>query len=126
METFVWSMHTQSTEYPEGFKTKLGNSYTFASEPRAIYQRIFKLKFNALKYFTYSNGTIDRTFMPALNMGALELFYQQHEMWKDFIYPHPVYGNVVAKFHRPLVVPEGVMGGGGVVQGFGLELEEQP
>lgn len=127
METFIWKYHTQSTEYPAGFSVRLGNSYEFAAEPTSVDQRLFKLKFPTMFYFTEANGvTINVTKEPDINMGALEAFYKVHRMWKTFIYPHPVYGNVNVRFRAPLVVPEGVPGGFGSLQGFGIELIEQP
>lgn len=127
METFIWNLHTQSTEYPEGFTAKLGNSYEFAAEPTSVDQRVFKLYFKTMRYYTLANGTtIDATQVPVINMAALEAFYKVHRMWKTFLYPHPVYGTVQVKFRKPLMIPQGIEGGGGAVQPFGLEFTEQP
>lgn len=126
METFIWQYHTFSTEYPEGPTMKLGNSYVYAAEPRSVDQRKFKLGFQTLKYFLNGAGQIDETAWPAMNMALLDKFYREHRMWKSFIYPHPVYGNLVCRFSAPLSVPEGNMGGGGTVKPFSIELLEQP
>ena len=127
METFIWMLHTVSTEYPEGFTAKLGNSYEYAAEPTSVDQRLFKLGFKTMRYFTLADGvTIDPTKVPVVNMAALEAFYKIHRMWKTFIYPHVIYGNVNVRFHKPLVIPPGIEGGGGAVQAFTLELIEQP
>ena len=127
MEIFIWKYHTQSTEYPEGFTAKLGNSYTFAAEPSSVDQRLFKLSFPTMFYYMEVDGvTLNLAKLPSINMGALEAFYKVHRQWKSFIYPHPIYGDVVAKFNKPLVVPQGTVAGNGSLQGFGLELLEQP
>lgn len=127
METFIWKYHTQSTEYPEGFSVKLGKSYTYTAEPESVDQRIFKLFFPTMTYFVQANGvTLDLVKRPEINFGALEAFYLVHRTWKRFIYPHPIYGNVTATFHKPLVVPKGIMGGAGSLEAFGLELLEHP
>lgn len=127
MEIFIFKYHTYGTEYPEGFTVKMGNSYTFASEPSAVDQRIFKLSFPTMFYYMEADGvTLKLDKMPEINMGALEAFYNLHKQWKRFIYPSPIYGNVVCTFNKPLSVPQGIMGGNGSVQAFGLELLEHP
>ena len=127
METFTWKYHTQSTEYPAGYTAALGNSYQYAVEPTSVDQRLFKLGFPVLVYYTQADGvTLDLTKDPATNLGLLEEFYKTHRMWKTFIYPHPVYGNVNARFSSPLKVPPGTVGGNGAVHNLGIELLEQP
>lgn len=129
METFIWKYHTQSTEYPEGVTIRLGNSYQYAPEPPSVDQRVFKLRFPTMFYFTKWVGNsevIDDTKEPELNMELLDRFYKTHRMWKTFIYPHPVYGNLEVKFGKALKIPAGIPGGDGALQGFDLELIEQP
>lgn len=126
MERFIWKYHTQSTEYPDGYTAKLGGGYQYAAEPRGPDQRVFKLKFPTLIYFTNSNGGINSTFKNEINLASLEAFYNAHKMWLRFIYPHPVYGDVIATFNKGLIIPEGIIGGGGAVTGFGIELLEHP
>lgn len=58
-----------------------------------------------------------------INMTALEAFYSYHKLYRSFIYPHPVYGNVECKFFSPLKIPEGV-GNMGALKDFTLELIE--
>lgn len=60
----------------------------------------------------------------AYNMGALEAFYNRHKLHKPFIYPHPVYGNIEARFMDPLKIPEGIVGGNGALEDFTLTLIE--
>lgn len=127
MSTFTWMNHTFTTEYPEsGFRLQFGNSYLYTEGPTAPDQRVFTLSFPLLKYFLNSGGAIDATIQPTLNMKALENFYLEHKMWKTFVYPHPVHGNLNVKFNKPLKVPAGIPDGGGAVGAFSLELIEVP
>lgn len=127
MSTFTWPNHTVATEYPEsGFKVQFGNSYEYTEGPTAPDQRVFTLNFPLLKYYLNPSNVVDATIQPTLNMLALENFYNEHKMWKVFVYPHPVYGNVNVKFHKPLKIPPGIPDGGGATGSFSLEFIEIP
>jgi hypothetical protein len=126
MATFDFPFHKFSTENPDSsFRMKLGGSYQFTAAPSSPDQRIFKLRFYALKYFM-TNGVLDKTIYPDINLARLEDFYALHKMWATFIYPHPVYGNLSVSFNKPLVIPEGVDGGDGAVQNIEVEFIERP
>lgn len=119
-------MHTVSTEYPNsGTQIQLGKSYAFTAPPEAPDQRKFTLKFAAMKYFM-ANGVIDSTIEPKINLAALEIFYSLHKMHATFTYPHPVYGDLACRFSKPLKIPEGVKGGGGVHENIEIEMIEVP
>lgn len=127
MATFTWAMHTVSTEYPEsGYKFQFGNSYEYAEGPTSPDQRVFTLSFTMLKYFVNAQGAVDATIQPTFNMLALEQFYSEHRLWKSFVYPHPVHGNVNVRFRKPLKVPAGLVDGDGATGAFSLELIELP
>lgn len=127
METFDFPYHVFSTDYPESsLRVQFGKSWEFTAEPDAPDQRIFKLDFEGMEYFTDAGGAVSASIAPQRNMLALEQFYQRHRQWKSFIYPHPVYGNVVVKFQMPLRTPKGVKKGNGVVEKFEISLIEQP
>ena len=127
MATFTWMNHGFSTSYPEsGFKVQFGNSYEYAEGPTAPDQRVITLSFPMLKYYVNSSGVVDATIKPTLNMLALENFYNTHKMWKTFVYPHPVHGNMNVRFRKPLQIPNGILGGDGAVGSFSIELIEQP
>lgn len=127
-ETFPLKLFSYSTEYPtSGVNIALGNSYTFTAAPSAPDQRLFTIKFAALKYFLAEGGGIDTdVYADTLNLGTLEAFYNRHRLWKSFDFNHPIYGLVVVKFKDPLKVPEGVAGGGGAVKGLEIKLVEMP
>lgn len=124
--TFNYPNHKFSTKYPEGTRIKLGGGYDYTPEPSAPDQRIFSLKFESMRWFTYANGVVDRVSNATINLGHLENFYQQNRMHGEFTYPHPVYGNVICKFARPLEIPVGKSSGNGWVEGFEVELVEVP
>jgi hypothetical protein len=123
---FDFPYHKYSTEYPESsYRVKLGGGYQYSAPPSAPDQRIFKLKFAAMKYFV-SNGAIDVTTKPEINLARLEQFYNTNKMNQTFTYPHPVLGDLPVRFNKPLAIPEGLEGGDGVVLNVEVELIEQP
>ena len=127
MATFNFPMHRVSTEYPESSNTlKFGGGYQFATKPNAPDQMIFKLSFDGMWYFLNSSNVLDAAVNPTRNMRALEIFYETHRMYEIFVYPHPTRGNQNVRFNKPLIVPEGVINGYGLVQPFGLEFIHQP
>jgi hypothetical protein len=128
MEIFEFPLHRVNTKYPaNSTQVAFGNSYVWSAEPDAPYQRTFVLKMGGFKYYVAEDGSIDVTTNVAVNnLGALEAFYQQHQLWQTFIYPHPVYGNLNCKFSLPLEIPDGTPGGDGIVPEFDLTLTEQP
>lgn len=129
MAVFNFPYHTFSTEYSEsGTTLALGNSYEFTSEPVAPNQRMVTLNFSTMIYYVNPGDppVVDVAINPLLNMGKLEAFYKEHELWKSFDYYHPVYGTLRFKFAKPLKIPEGNINGGGSVKPFSLMLREQP
>lgn len=125
-ETFNFPFHRQSTRRPqEGTKLKLGNSWSYSSKPSSPVQRTFNLVFPVLKYYGMA-GELDLVTDAVINLGALEDFYDRHGQHTEFIYPHPVYGSLTAKFNAPLEIPEGIEDGGGAVRGVTVQLIEIP
>lgn len=126
MQTFNFPYHKQSTKYPENsFRVTFGGGYQFVSKPQHKGQRIFTLYFTGMKFYL-TNGVINNTDSPTLNMQKLIEFYEAHELYEPFTYPHPVFGNVTVRFNTPLEIPKGYSGGTGVVEDFQIELIEQP
>ena len=126
-ERFDFPYHTFRTIYPEsGTRVQFGKGYVFAARPDSPVQRRFVLKMTGMQYFVGENDEIDTETMPQRNMGRLQAFYEEHELWKSFVYPHPVLGDVLVKFNKPLDIPEGIIGGNGVLPEFEIELIEQP
>jgi hypothetical protein len=127
METFPPTYFIYSTRYPEsGQRIQLGNSYQFDTPPAAPDQRIFRLTLQGMCYFVDQNNEIDEVYQPGRNLAVLDKFYNDHKRAHAFIFPHPVYGNVICKFNTPLEIPPGVPGGNGLVQDPEVELIEIP
>ena len=127
METFPSIYFTFTTRYPEtGTRLQFGNSYQFDAPPSAPDQRIFVLRLQGMAYFVDVNDNIDLNYEPGRNVAVLEQFYNNHKRAVPFLFNHPVYGSVVCKFNRPLVIPEGIAGGTGLVQNIEVELIELP
>jgi hypothetical protein len=127
LEDFDFPYHTFETVNPEtGFRGKFGGSYLFTATPDSPDQRMFKLGFQAMQFFTDSDGSLNSATEPAINMKRLIDFYQTHKLHKSFNYNHPVYGIVEVKFNKPLPEPKGAGFGYGVVEAFEVELVEIP
>lgn len=127
METFDFPYHRQRTKYPEnGVRAQFGGGYNFSAAPDAPDQRIFALEMSGMKFYADNAGVIDRSIYPDRNAAVLEDFYKAHGLWKSFLYPHPVHGDLVVKFKNPLDLPYGEKGGDGLLPTFEIELLEQP
>jgi hypothetical protein len=126
MDIFPCMCHTFRTEYPvNGTSVELGGGYTFVATPSSPDVRVFVLKFRGMKYYTNNDGTLDAvTNASSSNFLTLENFYQSVRLHKSFVYPHPIYGNVVCRFKSPLKTPEGIPGGLGVLEEFDISLTE--
>lgn len=127
-QTFDFPYHVPRTSYPEDQTVRFGGGYTFATKPDEKMERTFTLSFTAMKYYfdQNTNRWDDYTTNSNNNAHALEKFYIDHRMYKRFIYPHDVLGNIVVRFKKPLEMPQGVMGGTGVLPPFEVQLVEHP
>lgn len=128
MAVFDFDFHTVTTDYPEtGDRLQLGNSYIFSSGPTAPDQRILTLHFAAMRNFVHPvTGVPDAAIQPSINFYRLELFYQEHKLFKTFDYTHVMYGLLKCKFNKPLKTPKPVEGTPGLLEGFTLEFVEIP
>ena len=125
-ETFNFPFHRVAVQHPvEGTNLKLGGSWDYNSKPSSPAQRKFNLEFRALKYYGEA-GNLDLVTDPEINFGKLEKFYTDHKQHTEFTYPHPIYGELMVKFFKPLEIPMGTVGGGGVVENITVSLVEQP
>lgn len=128
LERFIWENHNFGTKYIEPFVhanvgSEGGQSFVPYTSNKAV--RLFSLDFPLLLLqeadHSIETGLIYR---PELNFNELKAFYVRHKSYKPFIYNHPVYGDVVVRFAKPLSLPKKKPGGVGVVEGFTLELQE--
>ena len=127
MDTFNFPNHMVKTEYPRSSDSvQFGGAYTFVNKPVAPDQRVFVLNFAAMKYYVNPDGSIDVTTDPQNNYRVLQEFYETERLYNEFIYPHPVLGNITVRFKDPLQDPDGISGGMGAVKSFQIKLIEQP
>lgn len=127
MAEFDFPYHLTETVNPDNsFRVALGNGWEYATETGDADQRIFKLSFQGMKFFVDAAGQIDENFEPQRNMKTLIDFYHSKKLYRAFTYEHPVYGVLSVRFNRPLPEPKPMIGGGGVVEEFVVELRELP
>ena len=127
METFNFPFHTVETENPEsGFRAQFGGSYVFSTPATDPDQRKFTLTFPGMQFFLNGTGYPEATSNPTYNMKTLIDFYTSHKMHTNFLYDHPVHGQLVVKFLKPLSEPETLPGGSGMTKSFRVELIEVP
>lgn len=124
LQRFNWPFHNYSTEYTEPFqRVDNGTSQGTVVRKTAVPRRKFTLSFTTL--YDFDNATETQTACdPRLSFKALKAFYAAHGTYKSFIYPHPLYGDIVVRFNQPLTVPYKRQNGLGSVNDFTLELVE--
>lgn len=127
MENFDnFMLHKVKVEYqPNGFSVQFGGGYSFDTDGGYPPLKKFSLTFKGYQYYMTKEGLVDKEKNKNINnLGALEDFYMSHLTHKAFIYNHPVYGPVTVKFAEPLVIPEGITNGHGVVEELNITLKE--
>lgn len=128
LERFIWDHHNFGTKYVEPFTHgHVGSEGSQSFIPYTVNKpvRVFSLDFPLLmlQESDYAKHT-GLAYRPELDFSKLKDFYVRHKSYKPFIYNHPVYGDVVVRFAKPLSLPKKMTGGSGAVQGFTLELQE--
>ena len=139
MQTFNMPFHTTVDVYPvNSSKLKLGMGYEFASRPKGPPQITFQLTFKMMFWWITKVGNIDRAYDPdsytGSNIAALIDFYELHQLYDPFIYPHPSRGELICRFDKPLSVPKNIEGlitydgsySGHQVESFTLDFLMQP
>lgn len=128
LERFIWENFNFGTKYVEPFvHTSSGPSGTQTFVPYNAKKpvRNFSLDFPLLHLQEPNHaGTTGLVYRPELDFTTLKEFYIRHKSHKPFIFFHPVYGDIVVRFAKPLAMPKKISGGMGLVQGFTLELQE--
>jgi hypothetical protein len=127
LQEFDFPYHSFETVNPEsGFRGQFGGSYTFSSKPVAPDQRLFKLGFEGMRWFTDNTGVLDVSASVETNMLRMVRFYEEHKLHKSFNYNHPIYGMLVVKFNKPLPEPKVIKASNGLLTSFEVELIEIP
>lgn len=100
------------------------NGWLFAARPVSPMQKRFRVQLHGLRWYLNNDDTYDSTTNPNFNARALELFYEEHEMWKTFEWDHPHLGMLNVKFAAPVNVPAAPAGNDGMLNALEIMLVE--
>ncbi len=111
-----------SESYPQNSKAmRLGTSYVFMAPPIAPPQRKFTLSFQGFGWNFTPTGAVDVT----TGIGALREFYKAVQLYGGFTFQHPIDGQLIVRFGRPLDLPAVMKGAPfNTVKEFQVELLE--
>lgn len=124
---FPFYHHSVEVEYAEfNAAGETAGAYFYASEVPAPSLRKFILHFVTMGYFLTTAGEIDLSKNQQDNLAYLEWFYAQHGTHRAFLYEHPTYGPIKARFAEGLEIPKGLIQGRGYSEGFNITLLEVP
>ena len=124
LERFIWDKFNFGTSYNEPFvqaslKNKGNQGYVFSQSVRPL--RSIELEFSIMYFHPEDN---DEICPSNLDFTKLQKFYLHHGCHQKFVFNHPIYGDMVVRFSKPIVMPKKNIGGSGTVQGFNLTLVE--
>lgn len=120
---FAWPYHGFSTSYNEPFQTvNLTSSNTQGYVPDQTLKpvRTFELDFIGMKHRETAAQICD----PNLSFNRLYEFYELHGLHRRFVYEHPVYGDVIVRFGKPVSIPKKILDGNGSLNTFSVTLVE--
>ena len=123
LERFRWDLFAFDTQYNEPFgHVSLGqtSSQGFVPDQAVRPIRIFNLDFSGMKIYEENPGM----YPLSTNFNLLYAFYLRHGTHKRFIFEHPVYGDLIVRFGKPLSVPKKTPNGLGSLQTFQILLIE--
>ena len=123
LERFAWELFSIDTEYKEPFghvnlTSSSGQGYVPDQTVRPI--RIFNLSFTGMLIYEENY----EMYPKRTNFNALYAFYRKHGTHKRFIFHHPIYGDLVVRFGKPLSIPKKNQNGLGSLQRFEIVLIE--
>ena len=98
------------------------NGWQFSSRPTTPYQKRFRVTLYGMRWYLQPGGLFDTTTNPHFNARALEAFYEEHEQWKPFTFPHQHFGSLECRFAAPLAVPESIKDSNGLIAPFEIQL----
>lgn len=123
LDRFVWDKFNFGTSYNEPFgqinlKNTSSQPYVYAQSTKPI--RIIELEFSTMIY----TGGEPNNCPKNINFNALMAFYVKHGCHSSFLFDHPVYGDMVVRFSKPIIMPKKNPGGSGTTQSFSITLVE--
>jgi hypothetical protein len=98
--------------------------WLFSARPTSPMQRKFRLRLHGLRWYLNGDDTYDESSNTSINARALEQFYEDHEMWNPFVFPHPHLGDIVCYFASPVTVPAAIPDGNGWLEPLEITLVE--
>lgn len=120
---FAWLYHGFSTVYSEPFTSvnlTSNNAQGYVPDQTLKPVRTFELEFVGLKHYENAADGCD----PNLSFNRLYEFYELHGLHRRFVYEHPVYGDVVVRFAKPVTIPKKILDGKGSLNSFTVSLIE--
>lgn len=123
LERFPMEYFNFDTKYVEPFQhTSLSvMSQTFIPKVEVRPQRLFDLQFKGLKITDESCVNLNKN----LDFNVLYDFYLKHGTYKNFIFEHPVYGDLIVRFGKTISVPKKIKNGLGALESFNILLVEK-
>lgn len=101
------------------------NGWTFTSKPTVPHAHKFKVTLHGLKWITDElSGLYLNAVNPTINARRLEEFYNAHETWDPFYYPHPHLGTLVVRFAAPVIIPAAIPNSDGLCAALEINLIE--
>lgn len=101
------------------------NSWVFTSKPTTPYLKEWRVTLHGLRWYLDGGGLYDETTDPEVNARALELFYEEHELWKPFLWTHPHTGEAKEyRFKNAVAVPKGIENSNGLVEALEVRFIE--
>ena len=85
--------------------TRLGRGFMFTTPAIAPPQRRFTLSFEGMGWVLDSLGNVDVTSNSDFNVAALIEFYKAVQLYGAFTFQHPMDGQLLVRFAKPLDVP---------------------
>lgn len=112
------------TRPPQAASVMSMNGWPFTSRPKVPYQKSFTVKLQGMYWYLSHGGPYDEITNPRYNARRLELFYEEHGLWKPFNFPHPHLGVLECRFEKAVEVPESMAASGGLIDAFEINLVE--
>ena len=119
---FDFPFTSMSESYPANSRgLNLGSSYVLMTAPIAPPQRKFTLDFEGFGWDIDSTGTVSLT----TGVQSLVAFYKAVQLYGAFTFQHPIDGQLLVRFARPLDIPAVMKGAPfNTVHSFQVELVE--
>lgn len=120
---FAWLYHGFSTAYSEPYTSvnlTTNNTQGYVPDQTLKPIRSFELEFTGMKHRDTAAQVCDEN----LSFNRLYEFYELHGLHRRFVYEHPVYGDLIVRFSKPVTIPRKILDGNGSLNSFTVSLIE--